>query len=144
MPLLVRKAAGSNSSSASGFTASSTRGSARDASAWATAIQMESRVRGSELIIDWSESAQPFAAAGWLERIPTASAAAEGASDHSNSVLVESRSSAAACRSAWRAERVLPSQNPPDSTPPEDSPVEDDEAGGADHRGQRFLTAADG
>src|SRR5699024_2946922 len=32
-------------------------------------------------------------------------------------------SRAAAWRRVWRAERVLPSQNPPDSTPPAERPV---------------------
>src|SRR5680860_791045 len=62
VPLLVRKLAGSNSSPGPGETASRTRGSARHDSASETPIQMESLVRGSEWIIDSSESAQPDAA----------------------------------------------------------------------------------
>ena len=100
-------------------------GSARQERAWATAIQMESRVRGSELIMPSSESDQPAAAWGWLARMPTASVAAEADSDHSKRARVGSCSSAAAWSSAWSAERALPSQKPPDSTPPEESPVDD-------------------
>src|SRR3954452_17252368 len=55
----------------------------------------------------------------------TASVAAEAESDHSKRARVGRRSRAAAWRSAWSAERALPSQKPPDSVPPEESPVED-------------------
>jgi hypothetical protein len=39
-----------------------------------TPIQIESRVRGSDPIVESRESAQPVAAPGWLARIATASA----------------------------------------------------------------------
>ena len=103
---------------------SSTAGSAKQERAWETAIQMESRVRGSELIMPSSESDHPAAVRGWLARMPTASVAAEADSDHSKRARVGRCSSAAACSRAWRAERALPSQKPPDSVPPEVSPVE--------------------
>ena len=90
-----------------------------------TAIQIESRVRGSELIMPSSESAQPGAAPAWLARMPTASVAADADSDHSNSARVGSCSSAAAWSRAWSAARALPSQKPPDSMPPDDSPVDE-------------------
>src|SRR5699024_7744228 len=83
----------------------------------------ESLVLGSESIIAASESAHPMAAGGLLVRMATASAAAVGSSVHRNSSAGGRWSRAAACRSDWRAVRVLPSQKPPDSTPPADRPV---------------------
>ena len=82
-------------------------------------------MRGSELIID-SERVAPAGRGGRVagEDPDGVGSRRTGASDHSKSVRVDSRSSAAAWRSAWSAERVLPSQKPPDSTPPDDSPVE--------------------
>src|SRR5699024_7609038 len=91
----------------------------------ATPCQMESRVLGSASIIAPSESAHPAAASGWLVRIATASAAAAGSRVHRNKSAGFRESNAAAWRRDWRAVRVLPSQNPPDSTPPADNPVAD-------------------
>lgn len=102
---------------------SRTRGSARQDRARETPIQIESRVRGSECIIDSKESAQPGAAFGLLDRIATASAADDGERVQPNSSRGVRLSSAAAWSRAWSAVRVLPSQNPPDSTPPVDRPV---------------------
>src|SRR6476659_412935 len=47
------------------------------ASAWPTAIQIDSRVRGSELIVPSGEFNQSGAASGQQEKMPIASAAAE-------------------------------------------------------------------
>ena len=80
-------------------------------------------MRGSEWIIDSSEFAQPAAAWGWLDMIATASVADDGESVHANSSRAVPLSRAAACRRAWSAVRVLPSQKPPDSTPPRERPV---------------------
>src|SRR5690606_19117416 len=116
---------GSKSSPSPGETASSTRGSASALSDSDTPCQIESRVLGSESIIASKDSAQPPAASGLFVKIATASAAAVGSSVHRNNSDGGLWSIAAACSRACRAERVLPSQNPPPSTPPEDRPVAD-------------------
>jgi hypothetical protein len=85
VPWWVRNSTGSKCSPGRGDTESRTRGSARDDRARETPIQMESRVRGSAWIIASSESAQPGARLVLLDRIATASAAAEGDSVQANS-----------------------------------------------------------
>ena len=82
VPRREMKSSGSNSSPAAGVTALITLGSASDWNASPTPCQMESRVRGSAVTIDSSESAHPSAARVEPCRMRTASIAEVGESAH--------------------------------------------------------------
>ena len=101
-------------------------------------------MRGSEWIIDSSESAQPGAAFGLLDRIATASAAADGESVQPNS----SRGAAVVERCGVEqgleggAGLAFPEAAGLDAAGRQAG--RGGEAGGADHRGERVLAATDG
>ena len=115
MPRSRRNEAGSNDSPGGGVTASRTRGSARDARAWRTPSQIESRVRGSEWAACSRASPQPGAA---LDQPSTAmaSAAEAGSRDQRYRSWAVRPSRAAACSSARRTASVWACQKSPPST----------------------------
>ena len=105
---------------------------------------MESRVRGSEWIIDSSESAQPGAAFGLLDKIATASAAAEGESVQPNSSRGDPVVERGGMEQGLEGGAGLALPEAAGLDPAGRQAGGRGEAGGTDHRGERVLASAHG